>query len=58
MNNLCLAIRSEHGIIVVDTDKCTGCGACTIACPMDAFTLAPRASLPMSIGDPNRLDRR
>lgn len=58
MNNLCLAIRSEHGTIAVDTDKCTGCGACTIACPVDAFTLAPKASLPMNLGDPNRLDRR
>jgi dihydroorotate dehydrogenase/NAD-dependent dihydropyrimidine dehydrogenase PreA subunit len=43
LNNLCIAIQSDHGRITVDADKCTGCGGCMIACPADAFTLALRA---------------
>lgn len=42
LNNLCVAIHSDHGRIAVDTDKCVGCGACTIACQADAFELVPR----------------
>ena len=42
LDNLCIAIRSEQGRIIVDADRCTGCGACTIVCQTDAFRLDKR----------------
>jgi len=30
---------TEEGVVVVDYDKCVGCGACVAACPYDARTL-------------------
>jgi electron transport complex protein RnfB len=31
----------EHGLPVVDTDKCTACGDCVEVCPKDLFSLQP-----------------
>ncbi len=31
------------GIVMVDSEKCTGCALCVPACPKDLFTLYPRA---------------
>ncbi|MBN1631062.1 MAG: 4Fe-4S binding protein [Thermoleophilia bacterium] len=42
LDNLCVAIGREQDRITVDADKCTGCGACTIACEADAFRLDKR----------------
>ncbi len=30
---------SEEGVVLMDYDKCIGCGACVTACPYDARTL-------------------
>lgn len=30
---------NEHGLPVVDEDKCTACGDCVMACPKDLFSL-------------------
>jgi len=32
---------SEHGLPVVDEEKCTACGDCVAACPKDLFSLQP-----------------
>ena len=32
---------NEHGLPVVDGDKCTACGDCVEACPKDLFSLEP-----------------
>ena len=34
-------VMSEHGLPVVDPEKCTACGDCVDACPLDLFTLMP-----------------
>jgi dihydroorotate dehydrogenase/Pyruvate/2-oxoacid:ferredoxin oxidoreductase delta subunit len=39
LDNLCVAIYSDHGKIRVNEEKCAGCGACMIACPSNAFKL-------------------
>jgi Fe-S-cluster-containing hydrogenase component 2 len=31
------AISLDDNVAVVDTDKCFGCGICTITCPNDAL---------------------
>ncbi len=31
----------EHGLPVVDVDKCTACGDCVEVCPKDLFTIEP-----------------
>ena len=36
------AIAECDGVYAVDTERCIGCGACTVVCPSDAITLAPR----------------
>ncbi len=28
------------GTVVVDTDRCKGCGVCTTACPLDVLTMS------------------
>ena len=35
--------RADDGIVVVDPDKCIGCGFCTWACPFNAPQLSARA---------------
>jgi Na+-translocating ferredoxin:NAD+ oxidoreductase RNF subunit RnfB len=32
---------NQHGLPVVQVDKCTGCGDCVEACPKDLFSLQP-----------------
>lgn len=32
---------NEHGLPVVDVNKCTACGDCVVACPKDLFSLQP-----------------
>ncbi|MBO0340359.1 MAG: RnfABCDGE type electron transport complex subunit B [Bacteroidota bacterium] len=32
---------NEHGLPIVDQDKCTACGDCVEACPKDLFSLQP-----------------
>ena len=32
---------NEHGLPVVDEEKCTACGDCVAACPKDLFSLQP-----------------
>lgn len=32
---------NEHGLPVVDADKCTACGDCVAACPKDLFSIHP-----------------
>ena len=32
---------NEHGLPVVDTEKCTACGDCVEVCPKDLFSLQP-----------------
>ena len=32
---------NEHGLPIVDTDKCTACGDCVEACPKDLFSIQP-----------------
>lgn len=34
-------VMNEHGLPVVDDDKCTACGACVRACPRRLFSLHP-----------------
>lgn len=33
--------RKEDGLVVIDTKKCIGCGACAMACPYHAPVLNP-----------------
>ena len=33
--------RKEDGLVVIDTKKCIGCGACAMACPCHAPVLNP-----------------
>jgi carbon-monoxide dehydrogenase iron sulfur subunit len=35
------AIRRAHGIVIVDKEKCIGCGECVKACPFGAMKLHP-----------------
>lgn len=42
LDNLCIAIYSEHGKAKVDEEKCVACGACMIACREDAFRFVQR----------------
>lgn len=39
VDSLCVAIHGDNGKIGIDEDRCTGCGACSIVCPGDAFKL-------------------
>jgi Na+-translocating ferredoxin:NAD+ oxidoreductase RNF subunit RnfB len=34
-------IMNEHGLPIVDTEKCTACGDCVEVCPKDLFSLQP-----------------
>ena len=34
--------RESDGIVVVDRDKCLGCGLCAATCPTEAIRLIPR----------------
>ncbi|HSJ14266.1 MAG TPA: RnfABCDGE type electron transport complex subunit B [Longimicrobiales bacterium] len=34
-------VMNEYGLPVVDIEKCTACGDCVDACPLDLFTLMP-----------------
>jgi Na+-translocating ferredoxin:NAD+ oxidoreductase subunit B len=34
-------VMNERGLPVVDIDKCTACGDCVDACPLDLFTIMP-----------------
>lgn len=34
-------VMNEQGLPVVDIDKCTACGDCVDACPLDLFTIMP-----------------
>jgi electron transport complex protein RnfB len=36
------AIAERDGTYAVDTERCIGCGACTLICPTDAISLVPR----------------
>ena len=33
--------KTDNGVMVVDREKCTGCGDCVSACPFDAIFLDP-----------------
>ncbi|MFC1454968.1 ATPase, T2SS/T4P/T4SS family [Candidatus Undinarchaeota archaeon] len=35
----CDAMHLEGSIVVIDTDKCNGCGECAKACPYDSITM-------------------
>ena len=34
-------LKGVNGLVSLDTDQCTGCGACIDACPFDAVSLLP-----------------
>ncbi len=36
------SFKRDDGIVVVDYDKCMGCGYCRVACPYDARTFAEK----------------
>jgi electron transport complex protein RnfB len=36
------AIAERNGIYAVETERCIGCGACTLVCPTDAISLVAR----------------
>ena len=49
--------RKEDGLVVIDTKKCIGCGACAMACPYHAPVLNPvTKKMSKCDGCLNRLD--
>jgi NAD-dependent dihydropyrimidine dehydrogenase PreA subunit len=38
-------------LIVVDEDRCTGCGACVSICPADVFTMIEDKADPINASD-------
>lgn len=49
--------RDEDGLVVIDYDKCIGCGACVLACPYDGVRTrnvgVPEYSTPFPVGGAN-----
>jgi NAD-dependent dihydropyrimidine dehydrogenase PreA subunit len=37
--------------IIVDNEKCTGCGTCIDVCPVEVFELKDEKSVPVNIDD-------
>lgn len=35
-------VATEHGIVAIDADQCTGCGLCVVACPKATIEMTPR----------------
>ena len=48
----------EHGLVLVDEQKCIGCAMCAVVCPFDVLTFHPLAEGPDARGGRRREVRR
>mgnify|MGYP005925280561 CR=1 FL=1 len=48
--------RTEDGLVVIDTEKCIGCGMCAVAVP-EVFRVVEHVSTVLALPEPGRIFR-